>query len=75
MALQETLIREIQTLLEPRMVDVLAFVRFLKIGLADEQTMERRFVSALARARTLAAERGITERDIAEEIEAVRAGA
>jgi hypothetical protein len=74
MSLKETLIQEIETLPEPRQLDVLAFVRFLKIGLADEQTVERRLVDALARAQAIAQERGITDQDIEDEIRAVRSG-
>jgi len=73
-SLKETLIQEIETLPEPRQSDVLAFVRFLKIGLADEQTVERRLVDALARAQAIAQERGITDQDIEDEIRAVRSG-
>jgi hypothetical protein len=71
---KELLLQEVETLPEQQQADVLAFVRFLKIGLADKQTIERQFVEALARARALAVERGITDRVIAEEIQAVRAG-
>jgi hypothetical protein len=70
--LKETIVQEIETLPEPRQADVLAFVRFLKIGLADEQTVERRFTDALARAQAIAQERGVTEQDIEDEIRAVR---
>ncbi len=70
--LKETIVQEIETLPEPRQADVLAFVRFLKIGLADEQTVERRFTDALARAQAIAHERGVTEQDIEDEIRAVR---
>lgn len=72
--LKETILQEIETLPERRQAEVLAFVRFLKIGLADEQTVERRFTDALARAQTIAEERGITEQDIEDEIRAVRSG-
>ena len=74
-AFKEVLLREIETLPETRQADVLAFVRFLKIGLADPQTIERQFTDALAQARAIAVERGITETDIEAEIQAVRAGA
>ena len=53
---------------------LLAFVRFLKIGLADQQTLERQFTEALAHARAIAFERGITEQDIAKEIQTTRTG-
>lgn len=74
LVLKETIFREVESLPEPRQADVLAFIRFLKIGLADEQTIERRFVDALAQTRGIARERGITEEDIAAEIKAVRSG-
>lgn len=74
MTIKEAVVSEIESLPEPRQADVLAFIRFLKIGLTDQQTIEQRFDDALARARLIAAERGITEQDIAEEIQAVRAG-
>ena len=74
MSLKETIVQEIETLPEKRQADVLAFVRFLKIGLADEQTVERRFTDALARAQAIAQERGITEQDIEDEVRAVRSG-
>ena len=61
MSLKETLIQEIEALPEKHQADVLAFVRFLKIGLADGQTIERRFTDALGRAQATAQERGITE--------------
>ena len=74
MSLKETLIQEIEALPEKRQADVLAFVRFLKIGLADEQTVESRFTDALTRARAIAQERGITEQDVEDQIRAVRSG-
>jgi hypothetical protein len=74
MTIKEAVVSEIESLPESRQADVLAFIRFLKIGLTDQQTIERRFDDALARARLIAEERGITEQDIAEEIQAVRAG-
>jgi len=68
---KETLIQGIEALPESRLADVLAFIRFVKIGLADEGTVERRFTGAMARAREIALQRGITEQDIDEEIRAV----
>ena len=69
---KETLIQEIEALPESRLADVLAFIRFVKIGLADEGTVEGRFTEAMARAREIALQRGITEQDIDEEIRAAR---
>ena len=72
--LKDLLLREVETLPEKYQSDVLAFIRFLKVGLADSRTVEHDFDNALAQARALAIERGIAEQDIAEEIQAVRAG-
>lgn len=72
--LQETLIREIASLPDERKEEVLAFVRFLKIGLADEDTLQKRFETALNNARARSLEKGITEQDIQAEIRAVRSG-
>ena len=70
--MKNRLMQEIETLPEKFQADVFAFVRFLKIGLADEETIGRQFSVALEKARALASERRITEEDIAEEIQAVR---
>ena len=70
--LEEAIIREIATLPEARQEDVLAFVRFLKIGLADEQTIEQQLTDALDQAMVIAKERNITDKDIKAEIQAVR---
>lgn len=74
MNLKDRIIQEIEALPEPRQADVLTFIRFLKIGMADERTVERRFAHALSRARTIAQERGITEADVDAEVQAVRSG-
>ncbi len=74
MTLKEILLREIETLPEDRQESVLVFVRFLKVGLAEAQPTAQRFNDALARARAIASERGITEQDIDTEIQAVRSG-
>ena len=71
--LKEALFREIETLPEPRQADVLAYVRFIKIGLVDLATLECQFAEALNRARAIATQRHITEQDIEEEIQAARA--
>lgn len=73
MTVKDILLRELESLPQQRQEDVLAFVRFLKIGLADSQYLEERFVASVAQARKIAEGRGITERDIEEEIAAVRA--
>jgi len=72
MTLRDMIMREVETLPETRQEDVLAFVRFLKIGLADRHLAERRFSRALARARAISQERGITEQDLEQEVRKVR---
>ncbi|MEW5871085.1 MAG: hypothetical protein AB1894_17555 [Chloroflexota bacterium] len=72
MAINPLLMRELETLPPERQVDVLAFVRYLKYSLPDDETLERNFLSALDKAQALAQERGISEQDIAQEIRSVR---
>jgi hypothetical protein len=72
MTLQESLLLEIQNLPEDRQADVLAFVRFLKIGLADDQNLELQFTEALDKAGAISDERGISNKDIEDEIKAAR---
>jgi len=74
MSIKEALIREIETLPEAKQADILSYVRFVKSGLADAGERRARFVAALETARSIAVEKGITDKDIAEEIEAVRNG-
>ena len=74
MTIKEALLNEIETLPEPRQADVLAYVRFIKIGLADPATLERQFAEALDRARLIAAQRQIADSDIEAEVQAVRRG-
>jgi len=71
---EETILLEIADLSEPRRADVLAFIRFLKVGLADEKAIEARFKSALEEARAAAKKRRITPKIIENEIRAVRVG-
>jgi hypothetical protein len=72
-ALTEIIMKEVSGLPAARQADVLAFVRFVKIGLADMPAVERQFDEALLEARKTARERQITDQDIADEIQAVRA--
>ena len=70
---EQTLLREISTLPESRRADVLAFVRFLKISLPDEeQELEKRFDKAIKSIRARAKKQNITQEDIEAEIRAVR---
>ena len=72
LSVKDALIREIETLPEQKQADVLTYVRFLKLGLADRDTLESNFSQALAQARALAVEQQITQADIDAEIKAAR---
>ncbi len=69
---EQTLLREVATLPESRQADVLAFVRFLKISLPNEEKVRDDFKEALEDARDTAKKHDITQEDIEAEIRAVR---
>ena len=71
---EQTLLKEVSTLPESRRADVLAFIRFLKISIRDDEFMEREFDEAIKDARETALKYNITEEDIDAEIRAVREG-
>jgi hypothetical protein len=71
---EQTLLREIATLPESRQADVLAFVRFLKISLPNEEKVRDDFREALNDARVTAKKYNIVQEDIETEIRAVRDG-
>ena len=71
---EQILLKEVATLPEARRADVLAFVRFLKISLPDEEKIRDEFKEALEDARVPALKYNITEEDINAEIRAVRDG-
>jgi len=71
---EETLLKEVATLPESRYADVLAFIRFLKISIIDDDQLEREFDEAIKDARATALKYNITEEDINAEIRAVREG-
>jgi len=71
---EQTLLREVSTLPESRRADVLAFIRFLKISLPDEDKIREDFKEALKDARATAKKYKITQEDIDAEIRAVRDG-
>lgn len=71
---KQTLLREVATLPESRQADVLAFIRFLKISLPNEEKIRKDFEEALKDARTTAQKYNITQEDIDAEIRAVREG-
>ena len=73
--LEQTIMLEISTLPETRRVDVLAFIRYLKLSIpGDQKELEERFDKALQSIRARAKEMNITEADIEAEIRAVREG-
>lgn len=70
---EKTLFREISTLPSNRRADVLAFVRFLKLSIPDEELeLEKRFDKALKSIRARAKKYNITQEDVEGEIRAVR---
>jgi hypothetical protein len=71
---EQTLLKEVSTLPESRRTDVLAFIRFLKISIRDDDALEREFDEAIKDARATALKYNITEEDINAEIRAVREG-
>lgn len=69
----QTILQEISTLPKSRHPDVLAFIRYLKLSIPDEELeLERRFDQSLKSIRERAAAMGITPEDIEAEIRAVR---
>jgi len=74
MTQKDVVIRELDTLPTEQLAQVLDFIRFLKIRVKSDEELRKEFRSALAQARAIAAERGITEAEIAEEIQRVRTG-
>jgi rRNA maturation endonuclease Nob1 len=71
---EQTLLKEVATLPESRQADVLAFIRFLKISLPNEEKIRDDFKEALKDARATAEKYNITQADIDAEIRAVRDG-
>ena len=69
---EQTLLQEVAALPKSRRVDVLAFVRYLRISLMDDDELERRYDAAIQSIRETAKRNNITEKDIEEEIRAVR---
>ena len=71
--LERTIMLEISTLPEARLEDVLTYIRFLKLGLADRDEIEKRFDKSWKQVRARAKKMKITQADIDAEIRAVRA--
>ena len=74
MPVREAILRELDELSEARQAEVLAFLRYLRIGVADRADVDRGFAEALAVIRRTASERSLTERDVEGEVEAARSG-
>ncbi|MFZ5911527.1 MAG: hypothetical protein ACOYYU_16055 [Chloroflexota bacterium] len=73
--LEQTILREIATLPESRLANVLSYIRFLKLGLdGDAKTIEERFEKSWKRVRARTKKLNITQADIDAEIRAVREG-
>lgn len=72
--LEQTIMREISTLPKTRQEDVLKYVRFVKLGLADSKEIEARFDTSWKRVQARAKKLKITQKDIEAEIRSVRAG-
>jgi hypothetical protein len=72
--LEQTIMREISTLPESRLPEVLKYIRFIKIGLADRDEIEKRFDESWKRVRARTKEMNITQEDIDAEVRAVREG-
>ncbi len=72
--IEEIILRELATLPEEKLEDVLAFVRFLKVRYPGKFQTKQDFEQALEEAERTARERQITAEDIEKEIRAVREG-
>ncbi len=69
---EQTLLQEVAALPESRRADVLAFVRYLRLSLMDDTELERRYDAAIGQIRETAKRYNITQKDLEEEIRAVR---
>lgn len=72
--LEQTIMREISNLPRTRQEDVLKYVRFVRLGLADSKEIEKRFDKSWKRVQARAKKLKITQKDIEAEIRAVRTG-
>lgn len=71
--LERAILLEVSTLPQSRQEDVLTYIRFIKLGLADRDEIEKRFDKSWKRVRARAKKLNITQADIDAEIRAVRA--
>lgn len=72
MTASELLMQELRALPPDKVQEVLDFVRFLKLQSRTDAQVSSAFHDAVARARRIAEENGITEQDIAGEIRQAR---
>ena len=70
----QDLMREIRTLPENQLSDVLEYVRFLKFKALSGKQIEQRFILAVEQARKIAKKEKLTEDDIQNEIAQMKAG-
>lgn len=73
-SLREDARRELESLTDDQLRELLDYMRFLRVRRATRTARDKAFVDALEQAREIAAREGVTERDIDEEIAASRAG-
>jgi hypothetical protein len=70
---ERVLLAEVSSLPPSRQADVLAFIRYLKLSIPEEESeINERFDKALTSMRTRAKRLKITQKDIDSEISAVR---
>lgn len=70
---EQTLLKEVAALPKSRRADVLAFVRYLRLGLMDDNELDASYDTAVKKIRETARRYKITEKDIEEEVRAARA--
>ena len=70
--IRETVVRELDKLPDEELQKLLDYIRFLKLKSLPDYEVEAGFVSALDRARQIARQEGITEKEIREEIKTSR---
>jgi hypothetical protein len=70
---EQTLLKEVAALPKSRRADVLAFVRYLRLGLMDDDELDSRYDTAIKKIRETAKRYKVTEEDVEEEVRAVRA--
>jgi hypothetical protein len=74
MTIREVLISEISSMPEQRQRDVLSYVRFIKLGLADMKEVEDRFDAAVGRIRKTVKNRGNIAAEVKSAISEARRG-